>query len=491
MKNNLKKTSNPSFVLYSSITAILIFIVCLNPPIDADMWWHLKSGEIMWQQKTILTWDQFSFTKINQPWVNAFWVSDLFMYFLVRIGGLQLLSFIIGLTGSITFLMIFFRSAKPYFIPSFVLIIAAISVSPGWTARPQVFSFFLLAFLNLWLEKWESRSKSSLFLLPFFFIAWTNIHGGFIWGFLLLLATIAGMIFNLSNNSENQKLTSIENIKQLSLWTIVSAASVAINPYGFSIWKLPFHTIDVSISVIQEWFSPNFHNIEMQPFLWMIFLLIIAFSISTKRQNFVDIFKSLGFIYMGFISQRNIPLSSIVISPLIIDSFTESWDNFINRKSNKLTRLFFPVNKKNRFSGIINTILIILLLIVAAGRVYQQTEKSTVESPYPYSAINWIVVNHPAGNMFNSYNWGGFLIYNLPTYPVFIDGRADLYGEEFINEWWEIAEGKSNAITLLDSYNINFIILEPDWPIIDLLLTGGNWNQVYQDEISMVLIRSK
>ena len=489
MKTLFKKTPNRSFVLYSSITAILIFIICLNPPIDTDMWWHLKSGEFMWQQKAILTWDQFSFTKINQPWVNAFWVSDLFMYFLVKIGGLQLLSIVIGLTGCITYLMIFFRSAKPYFISTFVIIIAAISASPGWTARPQVFSFLLLGLLNLWLEKWNSKSKSSLFLLPFFFIAWTNIHGGFIWGFLLLLATIAGKIFDLSNNSEIQKPSSLIKIKQLSLWTLVSAASVAINPYGFSIWKLPFHTIDVSISVIQEWFSPNFHNIEMQPFLWMIFLFIIALSISTKRQNFVDIIKSLGFIYLGFISQRNIPLSSIVVAPLIIDSFSESWDYLINKKSNKFTRLFSPGKKDHHYSGIINTIIIILLLIVAAGRVFQQTEKSTVESPYPYSAINWIKDNHLTGNMFNSYNWGGFLIYNLPSYPVFIDGRADLYGEAFIGEWWTIAEGKSKAIALLDSYKINFLILEPNWPIIDLLLSAGNWYQGYQDDISIVLIR--
>lgn len=488
MKKILQLINNPTFTLYSIITALLIFIVCINPPIDADMWWHLKSGQIMWQQKAILTQDQFSFTKLNQPWVNAFWISDLIMYFLVSVSGIPFLIIIIALIGCITFLTIFFRSTGPLFIRSFVILIAAISVSPGWTARPQVFSFFLLAILNLWMEKRKLSRNPPLFLLPFFFVAWVNIHGGFIWGFLLLIATIFGMILDLLNCKEDDQSNLRLEIKQLAIWTSISMIAVVINPYGLSIWRLPFYTIDVSISVIQEWLSPNFHNLEMQPFLWIVFLLLIGLSLSEKRQSFVDIFKSLGFIYMAFVSQRNIPLSAIVLAPIIIDSFSDSWSKRIKKESSGADK-HLPRPLKIRGSGIINATLILLMVIVSGGRVYLQTANSIIESSYPYYAVRWVEENHPIGNMFNSYNWGGYLVYNLPMYPVFIDGRADLYGENLIKEWWDIVEGKDKATTLLDSYNINFLLIEPGWPIIDVLLLDNNWEIAYQDDISIILVR--
>jgi len=488
MKKIFQITKNPTFVLYSLITALLIFIVCLNPPIDADMWWHLKSGQTMWQQKVILTQDQFSFTKLNQPWVNAFWLSDLIMYFLVSFSGLPFLIIFIALIGCITFLTIFFRSSGPLFIRSFVILIAAISVSPGWTARPQVFSFFLLAMLNLWMEKRKHYRKPPLFLLPLFFVAWVNIHGGFIWGFLLLIATIFGMVFDLINCNDDERLNLKIKIKQLAIWTSISLIAIVINPYGFSIWKLPFYTIDVSINVIQEWFSPNFHNLEMQPFLWIVFLLLIGLSLSEKKQRFVDIFKSVGFIYMGFVSQRNIPLSAIVLAPFIIDLFSDAWSKR-NKKVSSETEIQSSRSQAIRGSGIINATLIFLMVIVAGGRIYLQTSNSIIENSYPFHAVRWVRENHPIGNMFNSYNWGGYLVYNLPMYPVYIDGRADLYGERLIKEWWEIVEGKKNAITLLDSYNINFLLIEPGWPIIDVLLSDANWEIAYQDDISIILIR--
>jgi hypothetical protein len=489
MKKRISILSNPTYALYAIVTALLVFIVCINPPVDPDMWWHLKSGQVMWQQKAILTHDQFSFTKLNQPWVNAFWISDLLMYFLVKVGGFPLLLISIALIGTATFLMIFSRSTGPLFIRSFVILLAAISVSPEWTARPQVFSFFLLALLNLWMEKRKQNKKPPLFLLPILFIVWANIHGGFIWGFFLLFASMVGIGFDLLIHKNIALENSRLELKQLAIWTSLSMLAILINPNGLAIWRLPFYTVDVSITIIQEWFSPNFHNLEMQPFLWIVFLLIIGYSLSEKRQSFVDVLKSLGFTYMAFVAQRNIPLSVIVLAPIIIDRFTEYWLKL--KRTNINTTEGIPTSsQKVRGAGIINSTLIALIVIAAGARVYFQTSNTLIEETYPVEAVHWIKANRPDGAMFNAYNWGGYLLYNLPDYPVFIDGRADLYGENIIKEWWSIAEGKDKAGDILDSYNINFLLIEPDWPIVEVLKTK-NWVVSYQDGIAIIMTRKK
>jgi len=94
----------------------------------------------------------------------------------------------------------------------------------------------------------------------------------------------------------------------------------------------------------------------------------------------------------------------------------------------------------------------------------------------------------PDGKMFNSYNWCGYLIWSLPDYPVFIDGRADLYGEALINEWWDVVNGNSDALLILDKYHINLVVLETDWPIIDQL-KNSHWFVLFKDDRSIVMTR--
>jgi hypothetical protein len=484
-QNNSFATSTK--LLFLIVTSILVFIICINPPVDPDMWWHLKSGQIMWQEKTILTQDIFSFTRFGNPWVNAFWISDLFLYFLYVLGGLPLLIIVISSISTIMFFLMFSRSKGPFFIRSFIILLAAISISPEWTARPQVFSFFLLFLLNLWLEKRKEGKAGPLFLLPFLFIVWVNIHGGFIWGFLLIIATIIGLLLDIFTHHTLNKERDLSEIKQLSMWTFISVFAILINPNGLAIWRLPFYTINVSITVIQEWLSPNFHNLEMQPFLWMVFLLIIGYSLSEKRQSFKDILKAVGFMYLAFVSQRNIPLVVIVITPTIIELFTDFWSR-IRTRTISTTENDQRRKINSQYSRILNSIIIILLIILAILRVNLQLSPTLVDEKYPGKAIQSILATSPAGNMFNSYNWGGYLIWNLPKYPVFIDGRADLYGEDIIDEWWGVVNGTDKAMLILDKYNINFIILEPDWPVINILKTN-HWNITYQDDISIVMTR--
>jgi hypothetical protein len=479
------KQLSPTTKLFAIITFLLVFMVCVNPPIDPDMWWHLRSGQAMWQQKTILTQDQFSYTKFGMPWVNAFWVSDLLMYFLYLIGGFPLLLTAFALIGTLTYFLIFTRTKGPAFIRSLVVVMAAIATSPLWTLRPQIISFFLLSLLNLWMENRKRFRGLPLYFLPILFVAWVNIHGGFIWGFLLIVATLTGLILDLILHKGIDRIRNLIELKQLALWTTISMVAVLINPNGIAIWRLPFYTIDVSISVIQEWFSPNFHNLEMQPFLWLFFLLIIAYSLTEKKGGYTDIIKTLGFSYMAFVSQRNIPLAVLVIAPIIIGNFTEIWLAWEISNSNKLVELN-NLNGSLKSSRIINIFLVFLMIFASFGRVYLQSTSPKLANNFPVEAVKWIRANQPPGQMFNSYNWGGYLLWSLPQYPVFIDGRADLYGNDFIEEWWNIANGNLNSNASMDNYNIHFLLLEPNWPIIEKLKVTG-WKVSYQDDIAVVL----
>ena len=85
----------------------------------------------------------------------------------------------------------------------------------------------------------------------------------------------------------------------------------------------------------------------------------------------------------------------------------------------------------------------------------EQLERKTL----PVGAVEWIAENRPAGEMFNHYNWGGYLIWKLwPEHRVFVDGRTDLYGDEILREYMAIQTARPDALQLLDAYGVSFVL---------------------------------
>ena len=122
------------------------------------------------------------------------------------------------------------------------------------------------------------------------------------------------------------------------------------------------------------------------------------------------------------------------------------------------------------------------------AHAYSVSREQQVHRGFPMKAVEWIITTQPEGRMFNAYNWGGYLQWELPQYPVFIDGRADLYGEKTITDWWSVVNATDEGVALLDSWQINFVILEPGWPILEKLNQIG-WQVLYDDETATIMGR--
>src|SRR5690606_32183221 len=91
--------------------------------------------------------------------------------------------------------------------------------------------------------------------------------------------------------------------------------------------------------------------------------------------------------------------------------------------------------------------------------------------------------------MFNSYNWGGYLMFKLPQYRVFVDGRTDLYGD-FVFVYRDIALALGDWRTLLEEYQIQFIVIEKNSPLDLALRDDGAWVLSYEDDLAVIWQRS-
>lgn len=473
MKNNETAVNR----LLGSLTFIFSFFILTRAPVDADLWWHLRAGQSMWEQHKILLTDTFSYTKFGAPWVNAFWLSEIIFYLLDKLGGYLATTTFVSALGALTFYLIWRRLSGNRFVNIFIIILSVITASPIWGPRPQIISFLFLAILDDWLSK-----KNNKWFIVALFILWANIHGGWIWGFLLLIAHTAGLITNLIFTNIQERAIVYEKIKDMVICGAISAIAISFNPNGLSIWKLPFEQIHVSMQ-IQEWLSPDFHQIQFHPFLWMIFLLILASPFQSRANDWSRIYKVLGFAYLTFVVQRNIALFAIVAAPLLAD-----WINAALQSLPKIGHQGTRVSSPSRFSLIFNNLLIVTLCVLAISYAFFVSRPSVVDKDYPKNAIAWISNNQPSGRLFNSYNWGGYILWNLQEYPVFIDGRADLYGNEIINQWQSVASAQDNALTILNQWDVNIVLIESNSPVVKLL-KENQWRTAFQDEMSVVLIR--
>ncbi len=467
-------------LFFAVIVFLLVFAISTSAPVDNDMWWHLRAGDEMWHQGKILLTDQFSYTKFGESWVNAFWLSDLGLYGLWSLGGFFAIAVTVSLLAVMVMLIIFLQMEGSVYLRGLLVILAMMGAIANWAPRPQLISFLIFAALDFFLQRHLTFNRQPLWVLPLLFIAWGNFHGGYIWGALLLFAVIVGEVFN--RVFDNQPSLSWKEIRHLSLWSVLAILVVPINPNGLMMWKLPFYQVEVSLS-IQEWLSPDFHQFYSHPMLWLLFLLIFGLAFAGKRMSFVDLFKGLGFAYMFFFAQRNLVAYTIVIAPIVARYLNPALANLMFAPNVKNFLAHYPSSAGEmppKVTKIINLFLVGFL--AAAFLVYSffVSLPVNIARKVPERSAAWLEANQPRGRIFNSYNWGGYLTWRARDYPVFIDGRADLYGDALIQEWMEISRGTEKGLALLDLYQINLVYLEPGHALLSKL-SPQMWKKTYSD----------
>jgi hypothetical protein len=129
-------------------------------------------------------------------------------------------------------------------------------------------------------------------------------------------------------------------------------------------------------------------------------------------------------------------------------------------------------------------------LALAAVRVLPAAQARAIDMHMPVAATSWILENDPGGRPFNTYSWGGYLGWRQPDRPVFIDGRADIYGEGPIRAYARAVTLEDDPGLLLDAFEVDYVLFGVDTPLAGWLDEGEDWARVYADELAAVWVRS-
>jgi hypothetical protein len=216
---------------------------------------------------------------------------------------------------------------------------------------------------------------------------------------------------------------------------------------------------------------------EWQPLAWLILALIGAGMLARKSISPTKILLTLVFGYAALCSMRHVPLFAIVVIPVLAEQV------------GSLVRIRSEVRTLSRLLRWIVPVLFVLLVLVTSLRFVQvlQGQPKAEAETFPKAAVDWMLANKPEGNLFNSYGWGGYLIWRLyPEYRVYIDGRADVYGDKFIFDYMGIYRAGAGLENKLTDQNIETVLVEPEAPLANALRRSPSWRVAFEDQTAVI-----
>ena len=477
--------------LFVALFAIALFTMAVRETLDPDMWWHLRTGEYILQHG-IPAQDVFTFTVPQNAWVTHEWLSQLIMWLVYLAGGLPgLILFFAGLTALTYWLLYLACAGRPY-LPAFIVLLAAITSAIVWGARPQIFNLFLTAVFVLIVERvkdgqWRTRV---LWWLPPLTLLWANLHSGYLLGIVLLGTYAVGDVAQRWLATPTERTLGKTAVTHLFAVTLVSFLAAAVNPSGIELWIYPFLTLGSGAmqAYIQEWLSPDFHQTYFWPFAGMLALGVLGWIFNKEQPTITELLLFLGTGAAGLVSARHIPLFAIVATPIIV----RHWLGVLDPKG-LIDKAEKPQEAKPLGSGLFVALNWLILLVAVGTAVLWSITKfdnneTAIAARYPVAAVDYLEASGlDEARGYNSYNWGGYLIWR--GVPVFVDGRADVYGDPFLLFYRETFEVRSTWQEPLDEYHVDYVLMERGTPLTAVLAASSEWTQIYQDDIAQVFIR--
>ena len=521
-----------SFRRLVPLVAILaVFTMALRFSIGPDTYWHLRAGDWMLSEGSLLKVDPFSLTRLGSEWIYPGWLAQIALIAVFRLMGFPGLNLLTALAVTTTFAFVWMTMREGPLLRAFVLLLAATASAVYWSARPHIFTFLFTA-VTLWaLAKFRREGSRVIWVIPVLTAVWANVHGGFVIPILLIgleiLATILDIlppklriaIQKLGNASaSNGGGVSAEEVVELEprmsaangepisesglepkgqqdprmgklktlIWVgLASVIAILVNPFGVEMLTYPLRTISIGVlqDFIQEWQSPNFHQIEVQPFLWLLLIVFMVMAISPRRPTSIELIHVGIFAYLGFVAARNIALFALVSAPVLsrhLDAILVNW----------LPRRTGGQELSSRLTRPLNVLLLVLItfaaLIKGSLPLSNRFNEETIAEFMPAEAVEYLRTNQPQGPLLNSYNWGGYVLWSLyPEYLSFVDGRTDLFDDAILEEYLDAWRGDDGWQEVLGKWGIRTVLIETDSPLARELLREG-WTAVHEDEQATV-----
>jgi len=475
----------PAFLLFAFLSGTKRLLS------DGDTGWHIRTGEWILQHGTTPQTDLFSFTKPHAPWFAWEWGWDVLFAGVHRFWGLAGVAFLNAclLCGISALLFRLIRRCCGNDVLSLLFTLIAVCGSTiHWLARPHLVSWvFILTFLHVFVSA-ERGAIKLLWWLPVLTLLWTNLHGGF---FLAVVMTLIGAVGAGASGFAQRHSWSAACVKAKPylLCAAGCAAATLINPYT---WRLHQHIYSYLhdaklLDHIAEFQSVSFHHGGQIFFEGMLLVGIASVCWCLARGKYTPALLIVMFAHLALLYGRNIPLFLLTASPWAACTVRSAlgrvkWTPRFAGLANSMTDISRDLRSFERVGRSHLTSIFAVLFIAAlfaSGRPGFEAQFDPKQ--FPIEAVPSLSAVSKT-RIFTYDQWGDYMIYRFfPNTKVFMDGRSDFYGSEFVDTYLETINAGYNWESDLKRFAIDTVVLRPDAPLATVLKQSPNWKILFDN----------
>jgi hypothetical protein len=444
---------------------------------DPDVGWHLSTAQWILQHHSFPHLDPFSRVAGGSPWQAYSWLFDLILlkaWTWMNLRGLLVFAAaMMTLTAAAVYHMLSRLQAD--FTQRAVLTVAVMfCLSPLSTPRPWLFTvlFFALEMDILMHSRQRGRSRELLWL-PALFALWANFHIQFVDGLLVLGIAAAEPIVMRWWKSD------VRPAPARALWLTLGACAAAacLNPYGPGIYKIAWQ-LGSQPGVLDTVTEMKALSFRLPADFVLLFMALGAAGVLSRYRKlnpFETMMLALAAV-LSFRSRRDLWVMAITAGAILAVGIPVHEERADRKKQPAWATALAGLAAVAAFAASV------FLLHVSNGKL-----QKVMAEHMPVQAVEVVKERHYSGALFNTYDWGGYLIWNLHE-PVSMDGRAALYGDKAINRSRSTWGGGPDWASDPDLRSAGVVIAPADAPLTQLLRTDPHFEQVYEDKVAAVFL---
>jgi hypothetical protein len=450
--------------------------------VDPDLWWHIRIGEDILATRHWPTADPYSFTAAGQHWLAYEWLGDVLLAAVARAGGVRGLGALLIILGSLIALALYYfttlRSGNPKagFVATAVLLNLAVA---SFNLRPQMLGYLFLVATLIVLERFRQGYRGTIWLLPPLMVIWVNTHGSWIIGLATIGIYLAGGLRQIRVGNLETRRWSHADFRLLAAILALAALGTLITPYGVGLARYPFEVASsapASLAHVQEWLPLGFKLPGDKLFLVLLLGFLVVQALAPQRLRLEEVGLFLGAAALTCVHMRFLLIFVPFCAPLLAVVLAR----------------WLPRYDRTKEVYLLNGALVIATLLAMLWYFPSQAAYAgVVDRTYPVAAVKYLDSHAVPGPMYNSYEFGGYLIWARgPEHRVFIDGRSELYEHSgLFSDYADLLNLKPGSLAVLQKYNIQSCLLWRDEPLATLLGALPGWQKVYVDERNVVFVR--
>lgn len=471
-----------------------------QPSLGGDLWWSLAAGRHISAVGAVPDVDVFSHAAAGEPWANQEWLFQVLSFQIFdTLGpdGLVVVKLALTVVFALLLAWLCAKRSESWFlavaITSSVLLVWGSNID----MRAQFFTFLGSVLLLLSLDAYRRGSRGAALGPPLLLLLWVDLHYGFIFGLAVVFgyfcAETTKSLFRLPADP-----LPIERSRRLGWVFVASVVACTLNPQGIDALVFPFDILDSDSpwNRVVEWLPPRMlRRGKPDPFLIAVVIQSVIAAMALwrvpRRFDLTDFGLVVVTGVMASTSRRFVPLFAIVGAPFLARNLGTLARDVAARKS-AVWQLYHQRGVQSAFvvglagSLAVGAVLVPHLRALATDGLFR---RMTHAERFPTDATRFLQENPVAGNLYNFYPWGGYLLFHLDR-QIFIDGRAHaVYPDEIYHEAHRTDATKVGWRRTLNRRAIDVVVHQSNYPLPLKLRGNPNWIRVYDDGYASVLVR--